>query len=86
MNQKQIEMAVDMGEKIICDQGVVVRTKWGKYLIKAPNGYLVGLGTEQYGLNGTNFRDANQSLGLDVAEQEAGIDRWSDENCPSDNS
>lgn len=53
--QKQIENAIDNCIQVVCDQGEVIKGK-GDYYIKAPNGHLVGLGTEQYGLNGSNFR------------------------------
>lgn len=84
MNQKQIEMAVDMGEIVRCDSGLVIKYK-GAYYIKAPNGHLIGLGTEQYGLNGRNFRVINPYRGVVEANENAGIDSWSDMNCPSDN-
>ena len=85
MNQKEIEMAVDMGATILCDQGTVIKgSRKGTYYIRASNGHMVGLGTEQYGLNGSNFREP-RSYGIDTAEQNEGIDNWSNENCPSDN-
>lgn len=57
MKQSQIEIATDNGVTIICDQGTVIKgSRKGTYYIKAPNGHMVGLGSEQYGLNGTNFK------------------------------